>query len=49
MHDYAKPQHGPTVLIGYKFKAAGLFKNLGACIYCWFSSMVPGTVTHKAC
>lgn len=48
MHDYAKPQHGPTVLIGYKFKAAWFFKNLGACIYCEFSSVVPGTVTQKA-
>lgn len=48
MHDYAKPQHGPTVLIGYKFKAFGLFKNLGACMYCWFFSTVPGAVTHKA-
>lgn len=30
MHDPAKPQHGLTVLTGYKFKAVQLFKNLGA-------------------
>lgn len=48
MHDYAKAQHGPTVLIGYKFKTFGLFKNLGAYMYCWFSSAVPGAVTQKA-
>lgn len=32
MHDSAKPQHGPTVLTGYKCEAAWLFKNLGASI-----------------
>lgn len=32
MHDPAKPQHGPTVLTGYKCEAAWLFKNLGASI-----------------
>lgn len=32
MHDLAKPQHGPTVLIGYKFKAVRLFKNLSVSI-----------------
>lgn len=35
MHDPAKPQHGPTVLTGYKFKAVQLFKNLGASIACF--------------
>lgn len=47
MHDPAKPQHGPTVLTGYKFKAVHLFKNLGA-IYCSFSFPVPGAVTQSA-
>lgn len=32
MHDPAKPQHGPTVLTGCKFKAVQLLKNLGASI-----------------
>lgn len=41
LHDPAKPQHGPTVLIGYKFKAVWLFKNLGASIASFPSCQVP--------
>lgn len=48
MHDSAKPQHGPTVLTGYKCEAAWLFKNLGASI-ARFPHPVQGAVTWSAC
>lgn len=46
-HNPAKPQHGPTVSIGYKFKAVCLFKNLCASI-ARFSFTVPGAATQRA-